>query len=412
MTEQERADWLARAVDALIHKTGEEPDAGIRDKKLLSLVRVAESRARASRERLAAAESGHQGRVWDKVLARLTETTQQAGQPDADDAAAMARLIADRRNLSQEMMDLAEGYRDDVWARVKKRVAHPHTSAHYESGFWSHRADRATAGEAKPAYSSGDAQFDSLVRAALAHGSPALGMAGVGRGSMRTSRFGEDRRAPVGKGPRLLSSGLGLAAAAALLLAAAGPLPATGLADHPARDLFDEAANALGVSATAAPPPSVEAGEVVTGITVTLPEARLLMGLPVAQPNALPGDFALVASRYYPAAIAAREGGLFSLNYENGEGGALNIYQESESGTNVSIGGGARVTTLDGGQTAIYFFGSWHDDGDGHLSWRDGRSQSLTYAWNGVRVMIQYSGPHIEPQMLVDVASDLVSQTP
>ena len=45
MTEQERADWLARAVDALIHKTGEKPDAGTKDQELLSLLRVAEAQA-------------------------------------------------------------------------------------------------------------------------------------------------------------------------------------------------------------------------------------------------------------------------------------------------------------------------------------------------------------------------------
>ena len=174
MTEQERADWLARAVDALIHKTGEKPDAGTKDQELLSLLRVAEAQALRARERLAGTESGHQARVWDNVLARLTESAVQPPEVETppDDAAEMAKTIAARRKLSEEMMEFAEQFRDDVWARVKHRVSHAE-EAIGQAPAWLLRTNApapALSSRSSVPFSSGDPHFDSLVRVALAHG--------------------------------------------------------------------------------------------------------------------------------------------------------------------------------------------------------------------------------------------------
>jgi hypothetical protein len=416
MTEQERADWLARAVDELVHKTGEGPDAGITDKKLLSLLRVAESRADASRRRRAsAAETDHQSRVWHNVLSRLTRFGTDLPEPELepDDAAEMAKLIAARRKASEEMMALAEQFRDDVWAQVKERIAHSEDSIERASAWWPRAGPRSAIGTAAPgalAYSSGDPHFDSLVRVALAHGGAAA------RGGVRIGNRGRASSERPGNpdlrtaGSRLLSGSVALAAAAVLAVAAIGPLPVTGFASHPVVVAVEHTAEAFGVTRSDAAPPTPGEGRVVAGVEVTLSEARLLTGLPVTQPGVLPDGFTLALSQYYSASIAAREGGLYAMTYENHAGASINIYQETGSETDLAVPGRTTVTELNDGRTATYFDGRWHDSGDGVLSWEDSRSQTLIFAGRGVRVMIQYSGPHIEPMILVDVANSMLAQ--
>lgn len=73
MNEQERADWLARAVDRLIQSRGApETPSGLDDDELEGLMRVAQARLE-SAQSIARAGLQHEGAVWEKVLRRLEE---------------------------------------------------------------------------------------------------------------------------------------------------------------------------------------------------------------------------------------------------------------------------------------------------------------------------------------------------
>jgi hypothetical protein len=195
-----------------------------------------------------------------------------------------------------------------------------------------------------------------------------------------------------------------------LTIAAIGPLAVTGFDDHPAVQAVKGAAEQLGVTQTSATAPAPGTDRVVAGVEVTLAEARALMGLPVTQASLEPNGFSLVVSQYYPPSIAAREGGLYVLTYENQAGSSLNIYQEAGPQPDVAIAGRAALTELDGGRTATYFSGRSRASQDRALTREDAPSQTLLFARGDVGVMIEYSGPHIEPQMLVDVANDMLAQ--
>jgi hypothetical protein len=81
MNEQERAEWLARAVDNLIQRReATEPPEDLNDKDLQGLMRVAKARLDLA-ETAAHAGLQHEGAVWQQVLDRLETRAARAARP-------------------------------------------------------------------------------------------------------------------------------------------------------------------------------------------------------------------------------------------------------------------------------------------------------------------------------------------
>lgn len=126
MTEDERADWLARAVDDLIHGTTPRNPADDLDKgyiqSLLRIARVRRESGRAGRQ----TSANHEGDVWQSVIERLEPTDDSADRlpdvPQDEEAEALSQVIAMRRSLSSDALNIAEEYRDEVWRRVQERI--------------------------------------------------------------------------------------------------------------------------------------------------------------------------------------------------------------------------------------------------------------------------------------------------
>jgi hypothetical protein len=165
MNDAERAEWLARAIDRLVHGAGQDqtPDE-IGDQELDTLLGVAELRHTAGNERRRSSAE-HESAVWGK-LARVLNTAAISTSPDH--AEEMVEAIASRRPLYRDTPDDAES---EVWERVRLRLAE----------------DRMYGGDEEP-------------RAALERA--ASGRATLSRASNRTQQVHERVRARMRSDPR------------------------------------------------------------------------------------------------------------------------------------------------------------------------------------------------------------------
>ena len=166
MNERQRADQLARAIDELIHGT-RTPEPAQADDELTSLIAVARARLKASRssETRAAQES-----VWQRVMSRLDVRPQARRELSqgivADDA--MRQTIVARRQMSDDILDLAERHRDDVWKRVQDRIGRtPRRMPSSGSGTGGKGDDSPQRARFFP---TGDEDLDRLLSAALNRG--------------------------------------------------------------------------------------------------------------------------------------------------------------------------------------------------------------------------------------------------
>jgi hypothetical protein len=138
MTSDERADWLARAIDEIL-RHGEPPAApdGLDQAELSSLLDAARLRRDAAEAaRLRSAD--HESEVWKRLIERLTLSQESAPRrsskrtkgPPADEDGELRQVIGMRMQIAREALDLAEEHRDEVWERVKSRLgATEHASA-------------------------------------------------------------------------------------------------------------------------------------------------------------------------------------------------------------------------------------------------------------------------------------------
>lgn len=400
MNDAERAEALARAIDSLLHGAGQEQPPNTQDdEELTSLLRVANLRATAgNQKRLVSAD--HQASVWRNLTQRLENARNALPDLRSEHAEEMVEAIAARRPLFE---DEAEGptAHAEVWERVRQRL---------EPG--SEAPTRMFEG---PRFASGDAQLDSLVRAALTR----PGVPGASRDSHVQERLWarmrrDTRRATINDimaGPQapgffaqVTPRVVGLAAALVLTVAALGPLPVTGFADHPAVQATRSVGEHMGFVSDAGPPPLTSDHVSVTGIAVTTDQARALLGLPAVEPDGLPEGYELVSARFYPAAITARDGGVYATVYANQTGvSSFNIYQQAPSGTDL-VGRGSPVDTQVIRTPATYFEGGWQATPDG-TAWDMKDSQTLVFQDERLRTIIYYSGPRIAPQALLDIAN-------
>lgn len=432
MNEQERADWLARAVDNLIQgQTGPLPP-DLDDSDLSGLLRVARSRLEVT-ETTSRAGLQYEGAVWRKVLQRLDRRAHHAGAQvsrlddaahlgfDRDELRELEDIILLRKRMAEEIMTFAETQRDAVWQTVKSRIE----ARTQKRGLL--RFLRRNVHQPEPlvpaldsiaigqtVWQSTDSRTAELVdlarkRRVLAQMAQRSAAASQSRvwSRIEPSIYGvvlrDARRQPFSRPAwgRLAAA----AAAAALVVAAVGPIPATGFANHPAVRLAGYVGNHVGVTETGSPPRASTASEVIQGTPSSPEDASRLLGIAVSQPTFIPPGFTLTASTYYPAGISG-DSGSFLLTYSSASA-TIMVFQEAAGGDDLAAAAGAtQDTALADGTPATYVQGSWLP-GSAGFTWTSGGAQSLIFERNGVRTIVQYTGPSLEPAALIEIASSM-----
>jgi hypothetical protein len=417
MNEEERAEWLARAIDDLLNKDRSRPKEPSPPKferqELNALLRIADTRAKQGD---ASTQAGlqYEGAVWRRVLERLDrrrtsrevhplDASEPANPEEAGAARALDEMEIDelreiarlRRIMAERATSIAETHRDQVWERVQSRIQAQHPQRRWPFTFFVSKRDNTplsddVEGFAGPA---GDSIPD-VDRRTRAH-----------RGSEHAELSHPD-----------LASGwwkTAAAAAAVVLIAVAlAPLPATGFAEHPVADLVRSVGEHLGVREAGEPPPPSPATAVVQSSEITAAEASERLGAPVAVPPAPPAGFELTSARFFDQALTADEGGTYALTYSRTGGSSVVIYQEQASGDDFAVEGGAATdVALSDGTAGTYVEGMWQPV-DGKLAWNAGGAQTLVFEREGVRTTIQYTGPETEAPSLFAVADSLAQVVP
>jgi len=445
MNEEERADWLARAIDDLLKRDRlrpkEPPPPELDREELNALMRIARARADAA-ESVMHSGLQYEGEVWQRVLQRLDRRQSSrrvqpldASEPlsEADQVAAARELdemeidelrgIARmRRELAERAASIAEEHREHVWQRVQSRLQAQSPKK------WSFPLFRRQGGEERLAESldriaaghdvrdSGEEEIDSLVGIARTrrYWSQMARRAAEEREGRLWARIASVISQRPQTAPARTATWARLAAAGALgaiVVAALGPLPATGFADHPVGAFLWSMAEHIGFREVDMPPPAAPpAAGVTEGIEISAAEASLRLGVPVTIPAEAPAGFELTSSRFFEEALTADAGGTFALTYEGQGDASIAIYQELASGGDFAVQGGAATdVTLPDGTAATYVEGMWQQAEDGGLVWSEGGAQTLVFERAGARTTIQYTGPEAEAPSLFAVADSLAA---
>jgi hypothetical protein len=445
MNEEERAEWLARAIDDLLNKDRQRPKEPPPPKfdreELNALLRIASARAEAANSRL---HSGlqYEGEVWQRVLKRLDrrqfprqvrsfdapgpvseldefEAGRELEQMEIDELREIARM---RREMAERAASLGEEHRAEVWQRVQGRLeGKGRTRFRFRRRKDDHdrlaaALQRTAAGE--DSGESGDEEFDALVDVARyrTYWSQLMQDTAAERQDRLWVRISAAIRA------RLLSSApkeagpwrkLAIASViGAVAVAALAPLPATGFADHPVARAVRSIAEHVGVRETAAPPRVSGAPLVVEGTALTPAEvSSFRLGVPVLEPSLPPAGFELASAKFFKEALTAYSGGVFVLTYAREGGSAVVVYQERADGADFSAGSGsAEDVKLADGTAATFVQGTWQEAG-GELVWAEGGAQTLVFERDGARTTIQYRGPPEEAPSLFTMANSMTPVT-
>jgi len=145
MNEEERADWLARAMDDLLardrSRPKEPPPPALDKEELNALMRIARARAD-SAHTLMHTSLQYEGEVWQRVIERLDRRrtprvvrSLDASEPvsEAEESAAareleqmeieeLREIARMRRMLAERAAAIAEAHREQVWRRVQARL--------------------------------------------------------------------------------------------------------------------------------------------------------------------------------------------------------------------------------------------------------------------------------------------------
>ena len=438
MRERERAEWVARAIEDLLDGAAPGPvPAGLDQGDLQSLIALAKARLEGAR---LAARAGlqYEGQVWHDVLLRLTPRAAPAVRPSLGEASLQGVQPSDvdfelldsevddlfqimnmRRQMAEEIASQAEAHRAEVWQRVQSRIK---SSAAREARFVSGQqpSDDEANPVVGPSNEVNDPPEDAVFEAVRARRAFSVAAQQAAAGSQErvwgrvvaavTAAPAAAPREPTFAGAHthfwpLLAT---LAAGVAILAAALGPLPTSGFAEHPAARFVGLLAEFVGVSESGPPPPAPAPGDLAGGISVTAEQAANLMGLPVREPATLPEGFHLTSSLFFSEPITAERPGLFVLTYAANEGSAaLAISQEEASGGDLGTGANSATSvTLAGGVPATYIQGAWQPDAGG-FTWENAGSQSLLFDRDGVRTIINYSGPAVDASVLVAIGENM-----
>lgn len=415
MNEQERADALARAIDELIHRRGEH-DQDFEDEDLRSLLRVAGARHETGAERAHTA-ANHEAAVWQRLVTRM-EDRSDSDQPEQlapDDD--VRGVIAARRQVTEEVLALADQHRDEVWNRVQERISKQRPGRRGIFSFLRSHGYVISQTETPPAsrtrlIPTGDSELDSLLRVAL--GLTSLRAAGEralsGQQAQLQQRVRLDparrRPAPAATPRHEPMFWLRAGAVAAAVLVAAALLPIPGLAHSPAVEAARFLGQHLGVVETNESPPAPGASTTVQGEDMTVADAATQLSLPLSAPEQLM-SLALKSQRFFATGVTSSGAGSFVATYASADGNsALAVYEEAAGGSDFAVPAGGAVDVTVGGAPATYFEGGWSSD-NGGLTWQPDGSQTLIFERDGVRFVMQYTGPRIDPSGLAAAAETL-----
>ena len=436
MNERERADWLARTIDDILRgsRPATPPD-GLDERDVDGLLRAASTRMNQGSDSARSALQ-YEGTVWREVLHRLDRrrrprpnnvpTSDPARKKKQRDEAPESELedlrdiVAMRRQMTGDLLSLSDTHRDNVWNKIESRLEHRPKK---RGLFWFFRRSNRDADRLAPAIDAValfdqtpaiEPEFDGLIATAqMRKGASHFASVAADEGRDRiwdrvhTRIERRDPRAGSWWTRRFHPRWAFSAAAMAIVVAAIGLVPFTGLANHPVADAARHIGDYIGVSeTTSAPPPPTSDATVVTATQVSAAEASELMGVSVADPVPLAG-FDLTSSRYFPEPITSDRGGTYVLTYQGTDPGqSLVIYQELASEINLAIGlETATNLSLADGTPSTYVEGAWEITGTNGLSWEIGRTQTLTFQRDEVRTIIRYTGPAIEASILTAIAN-------
>ena len=452
MRDQDREERLAKAIEEMVQ--GRTP-GDLDDEELKALLRIAKIRLDAAQQ---AAEGGTEAQndVLQRLIARLNWGQKGAtGEPDelptandsmsaigSDDVGLeqtdikeLQDIIDLRRRMAQHAASIAETHREAVWQRVQARIqaglADEHGFFRWPFGRRDREADefgaaldRMTLGE--PIWEAKGSNLAELAHIAeIRHAAAATSkssfvdqqarvwarirprlIARLTR-SLKPSVF-RRREAPPWR--KLAAAG----AAVALVLAALGPIPATGLAGHPVLEFARFLGGHVGVSETSAPPVAAPVTEVIEGSGISTDEASALLGIPVYEPTFLPAGYQKVFSRYFPEPITAEEGGVLLLAYDNSpldSQDPILIYQERASGSNIAVAqGSAQDVRLQAAEVpATYVRGTWQPVGD-DITWGNEDAQTVVFDIKGLRTIIHTTDSDLTLTDLMAIAAGLAVQ--
>jgi hypothetical protein len=464
MNEEERAKRLCDAIDALLR--GEKPEMELDDQELAELLRIARLRHQAG-QALAEVGATYQELLRRVLQARMIARQMEQGDEKVDDAPPEVRSIV--YEDPRELLDpLDPGYGKlvnflDFQPRTAPAAPTVQTTADQTrpaaSGqdqprtrslipHWLRRSERTSkkaealsaaldrlASSRKRTISVDDPDIDQLMQVAQLRRFVGQSLAAAGSpykrrlwtvlrmrlaASLRRQSYTAPQPSVVAAfGHMSWRHAAAAAAVIALLLAALGPLPATGLADHPITHFLNFVEQHVGVEEVDGPPP--------TEVPVTAPaefiapeEAADRLGLAVRQPSYLPEGFELAGSSYHPQSASTPEQAMFVLIYTVGAADPatladtepqLFIYQERASPNTVVVESGQAEDVLIGDSLpGTYVRALWAPGEQGILDGADANAESLIFHDDALRVIITYVNGDQEKEDLLRIAESMLSQ--
>jgi hypothetical protein len=453
MDDQDRADKLAKAIEEMVQ--GRMP-ADLADEDLQQLLQIAKIRLDAAR---LAAEAGAevQSSVLERLIARLNLFQKQdnsepigsttahdlpegiaAASEDAEklDLKEIQEVIDLRRQMAVQAAGISEAHREAIWQRVQARIQAsqsekrslfrwPFRRRDREAEDFGASLDRMILG--KPIWEARDSRLEELLRLArLRRVAAATTHTGFLDQQARVwarlrprlmARLSRSRHAPVferratAPWPKLAAAG----AAVALVVAALGPIPATGLAHHPVTEFARFVGGHIGVSETSAPPTVPPVTEVIQNNDVSADQASTLMGQPVYEPTFVPSGYHQVSSQYFPRALTADEGGLFVIAYQDSSltenPQTILIYQERASSNSIVVEKGfAQDISLSSGTAATYVSGAWRPTGS-DITWGgEDEAATILFDLGGLRTVIYTSDGDLPQADLMAIADSLAGE--
>ncbi len=462
MNEDERAKKLCDAIDAILQ--GEEPKMELDDQELIELLRIARLRHQAG-QALANVGFTYQELLRRVLQARIVARQMEEGGEKADDPPPEVSSIMDE-DPGQFLDPLDPGYGKlvnflDFQPRpahaappVQATAVHTHPTVARQARprtlipSWSRRSDRSSKkaetlsaaldrllSSRKRTISVGDPDIDELVQVAQLRRFVGQSLAAAGSpykrrlwtvlrmrlaASLRRQSYAAQRPSVIAAVGRLSwQQAAAVAAGIALLLAALGPLPATGFADHPINHLLNLVEQHVGVEEVDGPPPN-EVPMTATEELIAPEEAAHRFGLAVRQPSYLPERFQLARSSYHSQSGSTPEQGMLVLIYTVGgtdptiladTDPQLLIYEERASSNSVAVmNGQAEDITLAGHVPGTYAPALWAMGDQGTLEGTDASAESLIFDDDDVRVIITYRNGDQEKEELLRVAESMLSQ--
>ena len=465
MNEEEQAKRICDAIDALLR--GEEPEMELDDQELIELLSIARLRHQAG-QALAKAGLTYQELLRRVLQARMVARQMEQGGEKVEDPPPEVRSIMDED--PREFLDpLDPGYGKLVnfldfqprpalaaaAVRITAGQTHPtvacqarpttrtltlHSSRRSDRSSEKAEAlsaalDRLLSSRKRP-ISGGDPDIDELLQIAQLRRFVGQSLAAAGSpykrrlwtvlrmrlaASLSRQSYAPQRPSVIAAVGRLSWRQAAAAAAViALLLAALGPLPATGFADHPVAHLINLVGHHVGVEEVDGPP-ATQLPTSMPGESVPIEEAQSRLGLLLKQPSYLPQGFQLASSLYYPQSITSPEQGTFVLVYTIGGADPttiantdpqLLIYQERATSADVLWvqSSQAEDVLLAGSVPGTYARALWAAGDQGALEGADPNAESLLFEDDGVRIIITYRNGDQEKEQLLRIAESMLSQ--